>query len=87
MTIRVLDSSEFEGLLPAGFGAAADPAWAPPAADSSAIVEEVEELSDLESCAEARDGSCLKGLLFAIGIEAAAAFLILAAWQLWHVLR
>jgi len=32
-------------------------------------------------------GSCLKGLGFAVGIEAGAALCFYGAWQLWKILR
>lgn len=35
----------------------------------------------------ARDGNCLKGLGFALGLEAGAALCVYGAWQLWQILR
>ncbi len=35
----------------------------------------------------AEDGSCLKGLFVAIGLEGGAAIGIYSIWLLWHILR
>jgi len=45
--------------------------------------EQIDRLED----AEETDGSCLKGILVALSIEAAAAILACGVWQVWHVVR
>lgn len=84
MTSRALDRSELNDLLASvEFEALAEPAWAAPAFGPEVAENEQNELSRLAD----RDGSCLKGLLHAIGIEATAAVLLFLAWQLWMAHR
>ena len=59
------------------------PAWAPPMAKSPARAEETVRVS--ESSAE--DGSCVKGMILAFGLEASGALIVYGLWQFWLSFR
>ena len=59
------------------------PAWAPYGAEDVSFAEE----SDCQSDSRMKDGSCLKGFVAAVGLEAAMVIGLYGIWQALHVFR
>jgi len=64
-------------------GAYAGPGLAPSGCEAPAFPKE----SDCQSESGAQDGSCIKGFIVALGLEAATALCICGIWQVWHLIR
>jgi hypothetical protein len=64
-------------------GAYGDSLAAPSAYEAQAHAEEMERLQELEE----GNGSCMKGILVALGIEATAGILACFVWQTLHFAR
>jgi len=84
MTSRVLHSHAVEELVPSTVADSfANPVWNPVRARVPRFAAPAGEFSDLAI----HDGNCLKGLAWALAIEAAAVLLCVGAWQLWNAYR
>ena len=81
MTSRVLSSDEIDEFL------SAHPAERFPGPGWNARATDAAVPSAGRPDPAAQDGDCLRGIAFAVGAEAAAALLLLGAWQLWHTVR
>lgn len=57
---------------------------------SAPLLRAASSFPDSEDTAEpdqAEDGACMRGVRYALAIEAVAAFFIYGVWHLWHILR
>ena len=61
----------------------AAPLWAPSDGEADAFYEEADGLY----VSRADSFRCAKGLMVALGLEAAAALCFYGLWHLWHILR
>ena len=64
-------------------GAYGDSLAAPSAFDGNACADQLDLMEEIETA----DGSCMKGILVALGIETAAGILICFVWQGLHFVR
>ena len=64
------------------------PAWAPYRAAARPSPRDTDFADrDYASGLSEDRGSCLKGMLFGLGLEVAAALGVFGVWQLWHLIR
>jgi hypothetical protein len=64
-------------------GAYGDSLAAPSTYEAQAYGEEIDRLQEFERA----DGSCMKGILVALGIEATAGIFVCFVWQTLHFVR
>lgn len=83
MASQVLEEYEVEAFhASARANAYGAPSWAPEIGGAPAFDEEADLLES-----KASGFRCAKGLLIALGLEAAAALCFYGVWHLWHILR